>query len=227
MDTFVFMSNRIRELRLSAGLSQEELAERAGTKKAQISKLETGERRLTQDWMTRIARPLGVEPAELIAAKGRVAAPDTKKGDGERTLAVLEVDVRVTGGSGGAAHLDMADRSEPVIAEWRLPSDMLRSQTTAPPEGLRIIRVIGDSMAPMFNPGEKVLVDTGDRLPTPPGIFVVWDGFGLVIKRVEMIANSEPAMMRLKSVNVEYESYERPMDDATINGRVIGKWLWT
>ncbi len=60
------MSNRIREIRLSRGLSQDELAERAGTTKAQISKLENSLRRLTEDWMQRIAKGLDCRPSELL-----------------------------------------------------------------------------------------------------------------------------------------------------------------
>jgi hypothetical protein len=37
-----------------------------------------------------------------------------------------------------------------------------------------------------------VLVDLGRRAPTPPGVFVLYDGMGLVAKRVEHIPNSDP-----------------------------------
>lgn len=59
--------NRIRELREASRISSYELAERVGTTQSQISRLETGERRLTEDWMRRIARALNVAPSDLIA----------------------------------------------------------------------------------------------------------------------------------------------------------------
>lgn len=42
------------------------LAELVNTSQAQISRLETGERELTEDWMRRIATALEVEPADLL-----------------------------------------------------------------------------------------------------------------------------------------------------------------
>lgn len=71
------------------------------------------------------------------------------------------------------------------------------------------------------------MVDTQDRSPSPPGIFVVWDGFGLVVKRMEMVPYSDPPKVRLISRNREYSTLELPAEDVHINGRVFGKWLWT
>jgi transcriptional regulator with XRE-family HTH domain len=58
--------NRIRELRLAAGLSQEELAGLCGCSKMQISGLERGRPRLDIAWMVRIAPWLHVSPGELL-----------------------------------------------------------------------------------------------------------------------------------------------------------------
>jgi phage repressor protein C with HTH and peptisase S24 domain len=81
--------------------------------------------------------------------------------------------------------------------------------------------VLGDSMMPTLYPGQKVMVHINDKRPTPPGIFYLWDGMGLVIKRVELIPGSSPPTVRIKSDNPKYESYERTVDEARINGRVI------
>ena len=61
--------NRIRELREQAGLTQEQLAKKigGGTTKMQISRLESGKIRLTQDWMRRLAEPLRCKPADLMS----------------------------------------------------------------------------------------------------------------------------------------------------------------
>jgi phage repressor protein C with HTH and peptisase S24 domain len=54
---------------------------------------------------------------------------------------------------------------------------------------------------PTLHDGEIVLVDLGRRSPTPPGIFVLHDGMGLVAKRLEHIPNSDPARLRIISDN--------------------------
>ena len=60
--------NRIRELRQKRGLTGQRLAEMVGTTQVTISRLETGQRKLTQDWMRRIAKALDCSPADLITA---------------------------------------------------------------------------------------------------------------------------------------------------------------
>lgn len=60
------LPNRIRELRERAGLSQWKLGEIVGTSAPQIGRLEIGSRQLTVDWMRKIARALGVQPADLL-----------------------------------------------------------------------------------------------------------------------------------------------------------------
>lgn len=66
--------NRIREFRSARGWSLQNLAEAAGTSKSQIDKLEKGARRLTVDWMMRLAKPLGCDPRDLLPH----AAPETR-----------------------------------------------------------------------------------------------------------------------------------------------------
>lgn len=58
--------NRIRELRVEAGLSQQALGDAIGVSKVTISDLERGEMQLTQDYMRRIAAAIGVTAADLL-----------------------------------------------------------------------------------------------------------------------------------------------------------------
>lgn len=60
------MANRIRRKRLAAGLSQEELAYRAGLHRTYISLVERGKKSPTIDSLEQIASALGIEPAELL-----------------------------------------------------------------------------------------------------------------------------------------------------------------
>ena len=62
--------NRIRELRHARRLSLVETARLAGTTVQQLSRLELGERRLTVDWMRRIAGALGVRVTDLLPEAG-------------------------------------------------------------------------------------------------------------------------------------------------------------
>ena len=58
--------DRVREARQRAGLTQEQLAARAGVRAMRISRCERGLTvRPHRDLLTRLADALGVEPAEL------------------------------------------------------------------------------------------------------------------------------------------------------------------
>jgi phage repressor protein C with HTH and peptisase S24 domain len=65
------------------------------------------------------------------------------------------------------------------------------------------------------------VVDTSQRVPVPPGLFVIWDGMGLVFKRVEHIPDSDPPKIIIKSVNPEYQNYERLAEEVNVVGRVV------
>lgn len=60
------MTNRIKELRRLRGLTQDSLGKLVGTGRSQVVKLERGERRLTVEWMRRLARALECHPADLL-----------------------------------------------------------------------------------------------------------------------------------------------------------------
>ena len=68
------LMNRVREWRQRKGLSIEELARRSRTTASQISKLERGERRLTVEWMTRLAKGLGCRREDLLPDETEASA---------------------------------------------------------------------------------------------------------------------------------------------------------
>lgn len=59
-------ANNVRRIRLELGLSQEELAERAGVHRTYVGMLERGEKNVTIYNIERIAQALIVEPAILL-----------------------------------------------------------------------------------------------------------------------------------------------------------------
>ncbi len=130
--------------------------------------------------------------------------------------AIAELDVRASAGPGA-----LNEGLEDAKATWMFSEAMIRHEFRARPEDLRVITIDGDSMEPLLHSGDRILVDTSQRVPVPPGIFVIWDGMGVVAKRVEHIPNSEPATVVIKSVNPDYQTYERIAEEVSIIGRVI------
>lgn len=161
--------------------------------------------------------PTGVDPEDIPKAAKQLTFADAG------TVFVPELDVRGTAGQGadGSFEIMQADPAESVVGQYSFPAAGFRQAFGANAAEVIIAEVRGDSMMPTLYPGQKVMVHTLDRVPTPPGIFYLWDGMGLVLKRVELIPGSNPPMVRIKSDNPKYETYERTVDEAKINGRVI------
>ena len=63
------------------GLTQEGLAIRANTTFQQISRLEKGDRKLSQEWLERLGSALSMRPASLIEDGDLTVAPGTQGGD--------------------------------------------------------------------------------------------------------------------------------------------------
>jgi phage repressor protein C with HTH and peptisase S24 domain len=155
-----------------------------------------------------------VEPAlpQVVAAASVSAIGGGMPGFSQ----VPELDVRASAGH-GAFH----EGDEEIKAVWMFPDAVIRHELRARSANLRIITIDGDSMEPLLASGDRVLVDTSQRVPAPPGIFVIWDGLGIVAKRIEHIPTAEPSRIVIKSVNPIYGDYERPTEEVNIIGRVI------
>lgn len=130
---------------------------------------------------------------------------------------VLEIDVRVAPGAGAWNE----GRAE-IEKTWLFADLVIRHEFRASPCDLRMITVDGDSMERLLSSGDRIVIDVSRQAPVPPGIFVIWDGMGLVAKRIEHVPNSDPLHVVLRSLNPEYDSYERLAEEI----RVVGRTVW-
>ena len=62
-----------------------------------------------------------------------------------------------------------------------------------------------------------------DAPPTPPGIFALHDGMGLVAKRLDHIPNTEPPRVRIIPDNPLYAPYEGTAEEVNIIGGI--RWF--
>jgi transcriptional regulator with XRE-family HTH domain len=60
------LAQNLRRIRKSTGLSQEELADRAGLHRTYISSIERAERNVSLENIFLLAKALGIEPSDLL-----------------------------------------------------------------------------------------------------------------------------------------------------------------
>ncbi|MDZ5650258.1 LexA family transcriptional regulator [Nitrospirillum sp. BR 11828] len=212
--------NRIRELREAKGMTQEQLGALIGTDKTVISKLESGRTRLSQARMMAIAASLGCGVAELLEP----VAPSVPGWGDDASVEVAEVDIYGDRRGGFlASHQGWPQgfREDETIAQWRFPAAYLSAELQVRAAAVRIVEVRGDGMEPTLMPGDRVMVNLADQSPSPPGVFALWDGQGVVIKRLELIMGSHPPLVEIRSDNPHHRVYERAAADIDIIGRVV------
>lgn len=133
-----------------------------------------------------------------------------------------------TGGSMGAG---LVLRDQPgVIHGWQVNREWLeknaRNNTGA--QNLCIVTGFGDSMRPMFNPGDPLLVDTGVKTVEADGIFFFRIGNDGFIKRLQRIPGEDGMTLWAISQNKDYKDFpitERM--DFEVLGKVIRVWCGT
>lgn len=130
-------------------------------------------------------------------------------------VSIARISVDVSAGAGSVVSQEHPAESYHFRRAW------ICNHLGASQEQLRMLYVRGDSMEPTLCNDDLLLIDTEKKLPTPPGIFVLYDGFGLVAKRLELIKDGTQKSLRIVSDNPQYQTYERGMDDVSIIGRVV------
>ncbi len=74
-DVYTRLGRNLRAARLRAGLTQVEIAERAGLSTPFISFLESGSKKGSVDTYDRLARAIGIPVADLFREEGRSSRP--------------------------------------------------------------------------------------------------------------------------------------------------------
>ena len=144
--------------------------------------------------------------------------------------AVPEVDARAGAGKGNVGDQEVVTLrrgdsyiGHKVTAEWVFPQAFLRHELRSQPGGIMVIEVIGDSMYPTLESGDRVIIDTSYNTPTPDGIYVIDEGDGPMVKRLQLIRRSDPPEIRILSDNKNHEAYTLRLSDIRVIGRVSGR----
>lgn len=156
---------------------------------------------------------LGHEPDEAITTSPDL--PPEPLTEPPHYLPVSSIIIRA--GMGGGRLVE-----EEILGPPRyFDEDLIRLDLRAQPVDLRVVEVEGPSMEPVLRNRDRVLVDVRKRSLAEPGLFVLYDGEGLVCKWVQRVHGSEPARIKISSENKAFDPYEVLAEQANIIGRVV------
>jgi phage repressor protein C with HTH and peptisase S24 domain len=244
------IAENLKRIREAAGLSQPQLAAKATVSQQLISQIERGVNDTTRK-LPQIARALGVrveeidpdyasEPREIrrvpaeeddtqhgvefVEDHGRVEAAGRFERKALLPGEVVERNATAGMGYGGQVPGVVIDGKEvdDVRAVWRLPPDFLHTELRAREADVDFLPVDGDSMIPTLLPGDRVLVNRKINAPGD-GLYVIHDGIGPQVKRLETVKGSDPVRVRILSDNPMHKGDEVLASDLPVLGRVICK----
>jgi phage repressor protein C with HTH and peptisase S24 domain len=108
-----------------------------------------------------------------------------------------------------------------AVIDWGMPRNFVSRLLPFGTGKLRVLHQIGDAMAPTVQPGQCLMVDIDDQTPDPPGLFAVWDGMSVSIRRLEYVPMSSPPVVRVMRDNPRYSSQETALSDLRVCGRIV------
>ena len=177
-------------------------------KKGSPRKLEEGDRRT-------LAQFFGVDESRLGGMEGKSFSSPAKIPNKRRQDYWSDVPRLALGASAGPGALAV---DEQPFGALRFSQEWLRSMGLNPAQ-LVTIEVTGDSMHPVLNDGDEILVDQSRR-SLRDGIHVVRVGDHLLVKRIDM---GHPGRVRLKSENPAYDPIDLAPEEVAVIGRVVWK----
>jgi phage repressor protein C with HTH and peptisase S24 domain len=103
---------------------------------------------------------------------------------------------------------------------WRIPPYFVRDVLGARIADLLIVECKGDSMVPTVTTGDRAVVNTAHKIPSPDGLYAIRNAFDeVVVKRLQSIGFNPPRI-RIISDNPAHVAQEVGVDEIAIVGRV-------
>lgn len=174
---------------------------------------------LSNGWMD---QPIGViedaEEAEEVKPTGKPVAIKTVAEE-------IEIHHYDTGGKMGTG-LVLQDQPG-VIKRWVVSRDWVQQNVhrITSPKNLSIVTGFGDSMRPLYNPGDPLLIDCGVIRADVDGIYFFRVGDEGFVKRLQRIPTIDGVLIRAKSDNPSYDPFDIVKGmDFEVFGRVVKAW---
>lgn len=206
------------------------LARALGIPAPRISEVISGKRRIQPDEVAPAAAYLEMTNTDVLRQVSKSTASEEQLGhlgvapDLPPVVSDLPGYVPIegvllpVGMGGGGGELNMShDEIETLYFRERLIAHELHAR----PGDIKHFDVRGQSMTPVLEHGDEVLIDTRDTNPAEPGLFVLWDSDGMVCKWVQLVHQSDPPRIKVSSENKRFDPHEPLAEQCRIFGRVV------
>jgi phage repressor protein C with HTH and peptisase S24 domain len=202
---------RIKAQMLRKGLNPKTLAERANVGRSFVYDILNGKStNPTSSKLTAIADQLNVSVQYLLSGVHPVMGTKQKEWGDLVEIPSILVEETAAGG--------VLITNEAELKPYFFRNDWIKNTLKTRAEDLRSLYIRGDGMSSTLQEGDMVVVNIAQRTPNPPAIFVLFDGMGLMAKRLEMISKEK---VRILSDNPRYAPYERDISEINIIGKVV------
>lgn len=194
---------RIKELRLRSGKSQQDVAKDLGVSQVTVFKLETGKVKVKEEHLQKFAELYNTSVEELLSDNflDKCNYTDSARID--------LISATPCCGNG-------VETEEQVVGTFKMPIDSYRTLSYASPDKVKLLQVVGDSMKPTINDSDFVMVDTSVN-NIGDGIFVIRTLAGLAVKRIQIGIDK----VSIISDNPMYQPLNASAGEIKIIGKVI------
>jgi len=180
-----------------------------------------------------LAKALGLEPpaiSKILKGNRQIKAHEyvTMRRyfdlpvDGENAVSSQSIIKPLSQQDGFLSDNDAPDENQ----NWIIPEDILKQHRETPAEKIKIFTIKENIMTPEFKRGATVLVDLSHTLPSPPGGYIIFDGYSYLARHCEIITGSEPPKIKISAHDKNFNPQIIALESCEITGRVIAKLQW-
>ena len=225
------VGKRIRQVRIAAGLTQQQIADQVGVTKSSVAQWEGGQtKHLRGENLLKVAQVLNVDPDWLISGRGNALQSNVKVSfrriiawespddlpDGQYIF-VPRSFARFSAGSGELFFEDVEGPALPFTTQWIKSRNLYRSS-------LILVDAKGDSMQPRIHDGDILLVNRRIDSNFEDGkIYVIRYGDELCVKR---LYHRYDGSWIIRSDNRERYPDETIPRDSLENIELLGRVVW-
>lgn len=209
------MENRFKILRDKLNLSQKELGKRLNLSDTTIQNYEYGRQQISGKALIKLKEEFNINPDWLLNGTGEMFLDNTSRQQEYSDIISIPYypEVSAAAGSGALVY------DENTVKHLQISSAIINISTG---DNVCLINATGNSMQPVIDDKDLLLVDLSQKLITDEGIYVIRLDTTLVVKRVQKILNG----IILISDNPQYPPREISANnfnenDAAVIGKVI------